>query len=422
MNDWKDQNRTGEDPWDMPTKPERGVSASTAQQDSPEPQAAGGYGTGALGALLGAVVGAIPTLATGFFGFVSGWLALLIPFGARKGYRLFHGVRRGGYAFTVILVCSLAVSTGTSAFLAWLYDLRTEVIFFLLPILFSFFGALACRRGLQSYVNPELLEHMTQRARQENREVGGTGELYVARQQWLRPLKVSVLLSMLPELALAILLLVLAGQKDSTTLIFASLGAMLAVFTAIFVLILPSLGLFQPTAAVYIRTGEGRLWRVFLLQLNNQDTYRFTHKSGVVRMLTWERLDQDERERAKANIRRAMADVESGAIYPGSLLAMAVTPLEDLRVYKENKWRWKVRFQDSRGRWKSASIPKAYPGLSLTPGRPGLSAPVPFHWGMMLAAVVLTLAFSLAGGMVGAKLEEPPKPIGRAAVTVHMQM
>lgn len=423
MNDWKNS-ASGGDPWDLPPKTGEG-GVSTPEYGTPQPsapEAPGSYATGALGALLGALLGAIPTLATGYFGFVSGWLALLIPFAARKGYQLLHGAKRGGYAFALILICSLAVSTATSVFLSYPYGFLAAPVFFLLPILFSLFGAIACRRGLESYVNPKLLETMAQRARQENREVGGTGELYTARQEWMRPLKAAALLAMFLPLVLALVLLALAAPADSLPLIFASLGAMIAVFAAIFCLVFPSLGLFQPNAVVYIRTETGKLWRVALAQINNHEAYRFTHKSGAFRVLTWERLDEAERELAKSNIRRAMADVERGSILPGSLLYLAATPLEGLEVRGENPWRWKVRYQDSRGRWRNISIPKAYPGLSLTPGAPGLNAPVPFRWSLVLSALALTLAFALAGGMVGKGLEEPPRPIQRAAVTVHTQL
>lgn len=427
MNGWRNQNRTGDDPWDMPKIGEGRVSAPEYDAPQPaglEPEAPSSYGAGALGAILGALVGVLPTLVTGYFDFVSGWLALLIPFAARKGYRLLHGAKRGSYAFAVILVCSLAVATGGSLFLTYPYGIMAEPVFFLLPILFSIFGALACRQGLESYVNPKRMETLAQRARQENQEIGGAGELYTAKQQWIRPLKASVLLAMLPEFVLAILLLSLAAPEDSIPLIFAALGALLAVFAVILCLIFPSLWLLQPNAMVYIRSETGKLWRVALAQVNRQESYRFTHKSGALQALTWERLDEAERELAKANIRRAMTDIERGSILPGSLLYMALTPLEDLEVRKENRWRWKVRFRDSWGKYKTVSIPKAYPGLSLTPGAPGLRGPVPFRWSLVLGALALTVAFALAGSMVGAGLEGPVEP-GRhtkAAVSTQMQI
>lgn len=415
MNDWNDRGRGG-DPWDLEEKPR-----STAQAGPTAPEEPGSLGAGVLGAVLGAAVGALPTLATGYFGFVSGWLALLIPFAARKGYQFLHGARREGAAFAAVLLSSLAVSTATSIFLTYPYGFMAGPIFFLLPILFSFFGALACRRGLQNYVNPKALEDMTQRARQENREVGGTGELYTADQRWLRPLKASVLLSMFPELALALLLLALAAPADSLPLIFASLGAMLAVFVVIFALILPVLGYLQPAGTVFIRTGDGKLWRVLLPQLNSNDTYRFTTKSGAFRVLSWERLDEGERERAKANIRRAMADIEGGTVFPGSLLSMTVTPMDGMTVRKESKWRWRVRYLDSRGRWKNASVPKAYPGLSLTPGQPGLSGPVPFHWGLVLSAAAVTVALALGGAALSVAVDGPAQPVQRTRAEVHIQ-
>ncbi len=423
MNDWSRRNGAGDDPWDRSVEPGgEGIPTpenGTARQSKPE--SVGSYVMGVLGALLGALVGAFPTLLTGYFGFVSGWLALLIPFGARKGYRMLGGARKSGFAFAVLLVCSLAVSGAVSLFLTWPYGWE-EPLFFLIPILFSFFGVLACHRGLQSYVNPELLENMTRQARQENREAGGTGELYAAKQQWVRPLKVSVLLSLFSPLGFAILLLLLAMPEESLTLILAALGAMVGVFLVIFFVLFPSLGLLQPAGTVYIRTGEGRLWRVLLAQLNQNDTYRFTHKSGAVRLLTWDRLDEDERERAKANIRRAMTDVESGAVYPGSILAMTVMSMEELGVIRENRWRWKVRFRDGGGKKRNFSIPKAYPGLRFTPGTQGLSAPMPFRWSLVLAAAAITLLLALGGYLAGLSMEHRPyQPIRRAAA-IHMQI
>lgn len=421
MNGWGRQNGSGYDPWDRSAETGRGGVFAPENGTEGQLESMGSYALGVLGALLGAVVGALPTLLTGLFGFVSGWLALLIPFGARKGYRLFRGARKSGYAFAVLLVCSLAVSGAVSAFLTWPYGVREEPLFFLIPILFSFFGVLACRRGLQSYVNPALLENMTRQARQENREVGGTGELYIAKQQWIRPLKASILLSLFSQLAFAILLLILAMPDESMAPVLAAMGAMLGVFLTIFFVLLPFLGLVQPSGTVYIRTETGKLWRVLLAQLNQNDTYRFTHKSGALRLLTWDRLDEDERERAKANIRRAMADVESGAIYPGSILSMTVMPMEDLEVFRENEWRWRVRFRDGGGKRRSLSIPKAYPGMSLTSGGQGLNAPVPFRWSLLLTAIAIVVLLAVGGYLVGLRLEQPHQPIHRAAATTFVR-
>ena len=67
MNDWKDQSRRGEDPWDLPSGTE--VGSVFASEDSvppaPGPQSPGSYGAGAMGAALGSILGALPTLVTG---------------------------------------------------------------------------------------------------------------------------------------------------------------------------------------------------------------------------------------------------------------------------------------------------------------------------------------------------------------------
>lgn len=52
----------------------------------------GNYATGWIGALLGGLVGAIPTILLAWFlEMVSGWLCALIPLGAYYGYKLFKG-------------------------------------------------------------------------------------------------------------------------------------------------------------------------------------------------------------------------------------------------------------------------------------------------------------------------------------------
>lgn len=67
----------------------------------------GSYGTGFIGALLGALVGAIPWAIVMNFGYVLSALGFLIGFCSKKGYELLHGkVGKGKVA--IVLLCSIA--------------------------------------------------------------------------------------------------------------------------------------------------------------------------------------------------------------------------------------------------------------------------------------------------------------------------
>ena len=139
MTELENKPRQG-DPWETGERrrtPPTGFSGPAEGPSSPAGPTAGGgesYITGVLGALLGAIVGALPTLLTGLFGFVSGWLALLIPFGARRGYQLFRGPRKTGFAFALILGLSVLTAVGVCCWLIWPYSpLEAGLAFFLIP-------------------------------------------------------------------------------------------------------------------------------------------------------------------------------------------------------------------------------------------------------------------------------------------------
>lgn len=235
------------DPWETGERrrtPATGFSGPAEGPSAPADSTAGGgenYVTGMLGALLGAIVGALPTLLTGLFGFVSGWLALLIPFGARKGYQLFRGPRKTGFAFALILCLSVLASVGVCCWLIWPYSpLEAGLTFFLIPIVFSVIGAFSCRQKLRSYTEPEVLENLKQRAREENAgESARQVTLYPCDKKWTTPLRVSMMLSMFPELALMIGLLLCAMPEESMAWILASLGPVWACLP-------PCLSLFFP--------------------------------------------------------------------------------------------------------------------------------------------------------------------------------
>lgn len=75
---------------------------------APEKKHFGGYITGFVGALLGAVVGCIPWFfASTFVGFYIGWLGFLVGWVSLWGYKALRGVKKSGYATVVIFAASI---------------------------------------------------------------------------------------------------------------------------------------------------------------------------------------------------------------------------------------------------------------------------------------------------------------------------
>lgn len=66
--------------------------AADKNQKAQQNELNGSYGLGFVGAVLGGIVGAIPTILLAVFGnLISGWLCALIPLGAYYGYKLLRG-------------------------------------------------------------------------------------------------------------------------------------------------------------------------------------------------------------------------------------------------------------------------------------------------------------------------------------------
>lgn len=72
------------------------------------------YLRGAAGALLGAVVGAIPWIVVGGFGWISMWLGALISTASFYGYRKCKGAHHTAFATTVIVAASILAMLGAA--------------------------------------------------------------------------------------------------------------------------------------------------------------------------------------------------------------------------------------------------------------------------------------------------------------------
>ena len=81
---------------------------------------------GVIGALLGALVGAIPWfLVSTFTSFYVGWLGFLVGWAAAFGYQKLKGRKSFGFAVTVMVVCSL-LALIVAEYGSWMYVLCTD--------------------------------------------------------------------------------------------------------------------------------------------------------------------------------------------------------------------------------------------------------------------------------------------------------
>lgn len=109
--------------------PESFVSASEQPQTASvcaAEEARGGTVSGIFGALLGALVGAVPWFLTStFVRFFVGWLGFLVGIAACCGYRLFNGRRSTRFAMVTVIVSSI-LALFAAELASWMYVLCTD--------------------------------------------------------------------------------------------------------------------------------------------------------------------------------------------------------------------------------------------------------------------------------------------------------
>ncbi len=65
---------------------------------------------GVVGAILGGMIGMVPMVIVSFIGFITGWLGIVIAYGAFKGYTHFNGPKNVKFAKTTIISVTIALS------------------------------------------------------------------------------------------------------------------------------------------------------------------------------------------------------------------------------------------------------------------------------------------------------------------------
>lgn len=394
---------------------------------------------GVVGAFLGSLIGVVCTVVIGQLGYVASVSGLVMAVGALKGYELLgKKLSKKGAVISSVLVL---VMTYLAHRLSWAISIAGAVeagvfeCFRAIPALLdagvlegpSYWGDLAMLYlftllgavptiigGLRGSEMPDLPRSAASSASQE--EDAPQAEFYPGTIPQMRPLRLSATLPGLVVLllGLAILLVSASGGHIDAMPVVAACGCVISGMIMVFVS-LPSVRLCYQAMHVMVRAG-GTVWRVDLNALNVADTYRFTKKNGAVRTLRWDRLNQEEQERAKASILRAIGLLSSGQVMPGSSLSFAVLPLTGLNVYEETKWAWKGTYSTASGKDKKISIAKAFPGFAPAPGLEPVQGPVPPRWGLWALAAALTVVLTLLGAGFGFLIDggsaSPDRPVG----------
>lgn len=395
---------------------------------------------GIVGAFLGSLIGAACIILFGQMGYVASVSGVIMAVCALKGYELLGGrLTKTGIVATCILIFIMtwmgnradwALSAALGLDIGIFEAFRMMDVFLkegviesatyqgglIMLYLFTLVGAVpVIRDSLRNQEQVATFEGGMLISGREGENAENFGreldvempEVCTAAKGWVRPLRISYVVSLSFCFVLASVMVGVAS-KDAIPLLAAS--AVLFLGILVFILIsIQTLRILQADIWQYIRV-DGTLWRININELNMVETYRFTAKRNV----PWRHLDVDEQKQAKASILRAIHVLSHEQFLTNRSLRHAVMPLTDLYVEKENAWCWVVSYRTRNGRRKKWTIAKAYPDFTPAPGMEKSNGPVPFRWSLCLLALLFTMvamgmglgiAFLINGGMEG---EEKP--------------
>lgn len=369
--------------------------------------------TGAVGAFLGSLIGVACIVIVGQLGYVASVSGLVMGVCALKGYeKLGGGLSKKGAVVSILLVLmmtylanrldwaiSLAVAAEADVFAVFrAMDMLLSEGFIegsaywgnlVLLYLFTLMGAVpAVIGGLKGDVKGDPW-HGPVDVEQAALDTSGL-EIFAAdiRGGATRRLRASMMVSMLLGCVVGLALLLGSGEPSiqKTAAAFGCIFSSIALMC----IALPYTRLLRSDRKVIARTAGNMLWQVDLTSLNQSD--QFTGKNGAVSLLYWGRLSADEQERARSAIGRAIAKISQW----GGADDAAVIGLYDLQVIRENRWYWKCSYRSASEKTKTIYIVKAYEGLALRPGEEPARGVVPFHWGLLAMALLLT---AIMGGL-----------------------
>lgn len=382
---------------------------------------------GIVGAFLGSLLGVACTVLVGQLGYVAAISGLVMAVCSLKGYELLGG--RLGKTGVIVSSILIVVMTYLAHQLDWAISVASALeagileSFRAIPYLreagaiearsywgglvmlylFTLVGAVpTIIAGLRGDTTPDLppAPPASAVAGQETDLV-----IYPPQKGWTRPMRLSLSLPMLIGVVAGLAALLVWGSMGGDQAFWipcAAIGCILSAFVMMFAA-LPYTRLSQAEYRVMVRSG-GTLWQVELSALNAMDTFRYTKKNGNLRALRWDMLPQEDQERARASIARAIELLQSGQLLGGSALSRAVLPLTDLQVEGEDNWRWKGTYSVSGGKRKKISIAKAYPDFAPAAGMERTTEPMPWRWSFFAIALLVALVLGAAGAVWGGQL------------------
>lgn len=385
--------------------------------------------TGLIGAFLGSLIGVACIVAIGQLGYVASISGVIMAVCAIKGYELLGGAmsRKGAVIACILIVLmtylgnrldfavTVARLVGTDIFSTFqalneLFDagyLNVGAYWgnLVMLYLFTLLGAVptlitAFRRATPVSIPPAGAGN----AGEQPAAVTETpAKIYpFAGLSWTRAVRLSIALPLLLVVAVMVAVLLFYVNDQSIPMILAMLGCLIGMLIS-GVWMLVRLAAVQGMKYVFVRT-DGELWRVDLAKLNRIEPYRFSTKIGAVRDLRWDILTEEEQQRARSAIERAIRSIRAGEIMPGSMLYQIVLYLPDLRVEKETKWVWKISYalnNGTGGRRKTMMIGKSYLDFAPTPDTTAPDGPLPVQWSALIISLALTVLLAAAGYGIG---------------------
>ena len=390
---------------------------------------------GLVGAFLGSLIGVACIVGIGQLGYVASISGVIMAVCAIKGYELLGGaISRKGAVIACILtiimtyfgnrldfsvsVSRLADTDIFSAFQA-LDDLLDAGYLdaaaywgnLAMLYLFTLLGAVpsllsAFRRATPVSTPPEAAGTWIQA---EESGGGPTSQFYpFAGLSWTRAIRLSLSIPLFLPLAVLLSLLMYYPTQysgSSIFLILATLGSLIGLIVgAVWMSIW--LAPFQCMQFVFVRSGR-EMWRVDLAKLNLIEPYRFSARTRIVRALRWEILTEEEQQRARSAIERAIHSIRAGEVMPDSMLRRIVLYLPDPRLEKETRWVWKISYaldHEIGGRRKQMTIGKVYSGFAPTPDTTPPNGPAPTRWSSLCILLALTVILTAAGWVIGLML------------------
>lgn len=368
---------------------------------------------GAVGALLGALIGGACIVVGSRLGYVSIVSGVVMVFCTTKGWALLGGrLDKLGALICGVLMTVMTYHANSVSFALEVMAAVEDVSFFTAlreldafqeaKVIDGYWGQLfflyllvlvsslplvigASRKPAAAPRDPGQAPH------EEQPDIQGT--FYVMRKDWMAPLRLSVTVPVLAAFVVAIILWLVVSKVLPGVDTFPIMAGGFLSTTLLFCMALPTIMLCNAFHIVYVREGT-RLWRVDLGRLYG------AQDQGVLTQSRWEVMKQDILWEIQAIHRGERSQV----LRPGALVE-----LKDLQVERETRWSWVVSYETETGSRKKLSIGKGYPDF--TPGRnlERPQGPVPCRWSFVLLALVVTTALLAPGcaAMLGPQPESP---------------